>query len=518
MNTSRRILAQALMSLITLPFASGQHIVFVSSAAGVGGRGADDHHLDLDTQLMRMMSPPALPFTTGATSHLMGGYSTEPPCRSRRLEPFRQHVREECRLEAATQCTTMATPVTTTSMTTSRMMNTPAYTNDLWLNSLMESPSSPSTEEDPFDKMMISMLQSIGQMMDLDVDEQWMIGGTDSVSVSPPVMNRPSEPMAPLAELPDVVETNVGKGEDEAVPSPHSSEASSASGSSSSDDIEFAIDNVAENSLDVLVATLADRFIHSEDVDSNAKMDTNLPASKRVENLSQHLSKLGDDLLAETRIARSRRRLQEASTSDGDAIDQQLQVKERLARRLTEYRTDLVYHPDGTISVYTSSFHPYHHSIVSPLGMGSTHVDECMKSRYENGDLVGSCFDAVSRFFAAVNDRNLSPPSHSSSSSSRSSSGGAGAGDDEPWYYTYLKFACVWMMVALPFELYICCSRKGAYADDDANDNDEEGDSFDYEMLPEEENIAPDRDRRAQQEEERAKVPRVYLGVPVQVV
>jgi hypothetical protein len=375
------------------------------------------------------------------------------------------------------------------------------------------------------------MLQSIGQMMDLD--EQWMMGGTGSVS--PPVVNSPSEPMAPLAELPGFVEANVRKEEEAAVPSPHSSEdtsasssssfsSSSSSSSSSSDDIDVPFDEVAENSLDALVATLADRFIHSEDEDSNAKMDTTIPASKRVENLSQRLSQLGDDLLAETRIARRRRRLQEARTSDENAvaIDQQLPVKERLARRLTEYRTDLVYHPDGTISVYTSSFQPHHsfsssHSIISPLGMGSTHVDECMKSRYENGDLVGSCFDAVSRFFAAVNDRNLSPPSHSSSSSSSSSGGGAGAGDNEPWYYTYLKFVCVWMMVALPFELYICCSRKGAYGDDDANDNDEEGDSFDYEMLPEEENIAPDHDRRAQQEE-RAKVPRVYLGVPVQVV
>ncbi len=482
---------------------------------------------------MRMMSPPALPFATGATAHLMGGYSTEPPCRSRRLEPFRQHVREECRLEAATHCTTMATPATTTTtMTTSRMMNTPAYTNDLWLNSLMDtqSPSSSTTEEDPFDKMMISMLQSIGQMMDLD--EQWMMGGTGSVS--PPVVNIPSEPMAPLAELPGFVEANVRKEEEAAVPSPHSSEDTSASSSSSfssssssssSDDIDVPFDEVAENSLDALVATLADRFIHSEDEDSNAKMDTTIPASKRVENLSQRLSQLGDDLLAETRIARRRRRLQEARTSDENAvaIDQQLQVKERLARRLTEYRTDLVYHPDGTISVYTSSFLPHHsfsssHSIISPLGMGSTHVDECMKSRYENGDLLGSCFDAVNRFFAAVNDRNVSPPSHSSSSHSSSGDASAGAGDDEPWYYTYLKFVCVSMVVALPFELYMCCSRKGVYASLDDNDNDEEGVSFDYEMLPEEPNNATDHDRRAHHEEETVKVPRVYLGVPVQVV
>ena len=486
------------------------------------------------------------------------GYSAEPPCRSRRLEPFRQSVREECRLEAATYCTTrfdVATPSATAAMSPPRPrgMTTTAVTHstDLWLNSLMESilesPSSSTPSEDSFDNFMNSMLNEfLGQMMDL---ETMMTSSDGTDSSLPNMMNSLSQPLVPLAEEPNAVDTNAVK-EEVAIPSSYFSEDTSASSSSSSrstssDDESAAttFDEVAENSLDVLVAKLAQRFIHSEDDEEDTNDPTSSSSSSKVENLSQRLSQLGNDLLSETRIARRRRRLQEASSTASEEEDvktmddRQLHVKERLARRLTEYRTDLVYHPGGMVTVYTSafqqphspssssSFSSFHHptvralpsnSIVSPLGMGSTHVDECIQSRYENGDLAGACFVAVQRFFAAVNDRNLSPPSHSSG-------GGGGGGDDKPWYYEFLIFSCLGMLVALPIELYLCLSRTGAYAaldDDEDNENHDEGGeiSFDYEMLPEQRSSTTTTDHDHRNDERREKVPRVYLGVPVQVV
>ena len=501
-------IAQVIAAALTV--AASQHIVVVTSARGEGGSR------NLDTPMTWMSSSP---FTTGAPHYDSGssimGYNTEPPCRSRRLEPFRQHVREECRLDAATHCPIAAMTKSAT---------TPTYSDDVWLNSLMESvlesPSSPSTFEDPFEKIMNSMLNEFFvHMMDLET----IMDGTDGH-----VLNSPPE-LKSLTEQSDIAEAPLSSTR----PSDDTS-ASSSSSSSSSDDISATpLDEVAENSLDVLVATLAQRFIHNEEEEGKSSTaDTNLPSStsssQRMDDLSQRLSQLGNDLLSETRTAR-RRRLQESSIGSEEdvvAFDRQMRVKERVARRLTEYRTDLVYHPGGTVSVYTSSFQPHSSSffphairalpldsIVPPLGMGSTHVDECLKSRYENGDLSGSCFSAVDRFFAAVKDRNLSPPSHSSSSH--------GSGDEgEPWYYDFLKYACLGMMVALPFELYLCLSRKGAYAVlDNHDDNHEEGgDSFDYEMLPEERTNATNHECRAHQDEKKEKVPRVYLGVPVQVV
>ena len=51
--------------------------------------------------------------------------------------------------------------------------------------------------------------------------------------------------------------------------------------------------------------------------------------------------------------------------------------------------------------------------IVAALGMRmGDHVDQCMESRFHNGDLVTNpkCHEAVEMFFQAVNDRSLIPP------------------------------------------------------------------------------------------------------------
>ena len=95
-----------------------------------------------------------------------------------------------------------------------------------------------------------------------------------------------------------------------------------------------------------------------------------------------------------------------------------------LGRRLTEYRQDLFLHPsDGTVTLYTRGlmspppvmtirgYYPQE-KIVASLGMGlGDDVDQCMESRFDNGDLDGDCNDAVQMFFLAVNDRTLIPPS-----------------------------------------------------------------------------------------------------------
>jgi hypothetical protein len=214
MTITHLTIAQVIAATLTL--AASQRIVVVTSARGEGGSR------NLDTPMTRMSSSP---FTTGAPHYVRGssimGYNTEPPCRSRRLELFRQHVREECRLDAATHCPTAAV---TKSATTMRSMLTPTYTDDVWLNSLMESvlesPSSPSTFEDSFENIMNSMLNEFfGHMMDLET----VMDGTDGH-----VLNSPSE-LKPLAEQSDIAEASLS--------STRPSDDTSASSSSSSDDI-----------------------------------------------------------------------------------------------------------------------------------------------------------------------------------------------------------------------------------------------------------------------------------------
>lgn len=472
----------------------------------------------------------------------------EPPCRQRRLEPWRQRIREECAREADAHCpvpTREGSPLQVLLRNTAEeramrdrnpippgsphsMVAPPSTLFDLsremdsLFDSLFAPPQQRSMEvggsnnreaEDPFeaifDSMMGFSLRAFDRMMLTTMDAEPAV--TPSMGATPmagidveekidgfPVEGPPAkvgggaghydedetsldEDLSssdfhrkreiPIAED----EEDEGKGypwgdEDFGGYDDYVSENSFATSASLdgvvSEDGEDEVapttpEQAAENALDVMVANLAQRAVmHATPVSEEAvamhraqqeKDDAEEAAFEiaedageagsteevggppviSIENLPQRLFEMGNLLLVE---AGSRRRLQEA---DDGKIDPHLQVKERLARRLTEYRTDLFYHPDGTVTVYTSGssgmpspFMKPHHVIPprpqlmnhlqpsafpppaseSPLGMGSRHLDQCTKSRFDNGDLEGACHQAVQQFYLALDDRTMVPP------------------------------------------------------------------------------------------------------------
>jgi len=113
-------------------------------------------------------------------------------------------------------------------------------------------------------------------------------------------------------------------------------------------------------------------------------------------------SSLMGDLMDITRhIQRDsqRRRL-----SEGKSNDPHMELKDRLARRLTEYvsKTELFLLPGGgTMEVVSVSQ-------VNPtpmLGLGDRDVDECIYSSYKNNDLSSGCTSAVSSYMDFVTAR-----------------------------------------------------------------------------------------------------------------
>ncbi|KAL9185440.1 hypothetical protein ACHAXT_003217 [Thalassiosira profunda] len=97
--------------------------------------------------------------------------------------------------------------------------------------------------------------------------------------------------------------------------------------------------------------------------------------------------------------------------SEGEA-DPHAQVKERLGRRLSEY--EIIFSPQGGMAVYTSSgfgspFAPRlpprgSASHAPALGMDTEEADECLRSRFDNGDLRGGCGAAVAELLDAAQD------------------------------------------------------------------------------------------------------------------
>ena len=78
-----------------------------------------------------------------------------------------------------------------------------------------------------------------------------------------------------------------------------------------------------------------------------------------IDKLHDRLIRLSSGLLTEARG--DKRRLLEEWRDDEAAdnvVDPHAHIRVRLARRLTEYRTNLFYHPDGAAMVYTRSYPP----------------------------------------------------------------------------------------------------------------------------------------------------------------
>jgi len=146
-------------------------------------------------------------------------------------------------------------------------------------------------------------------------------------------------------------------------------------------------EQAAEQALDVMVTSLFSNL--KNEVPSNDKVED------KGQEITHRLSEMGNDLLMKTH-----RRLAELSPSD--AVDPHSAVQERLARRLTEYSVDLFFHPDGTVTLYTASMPPPPENDVPVLGMGSMDLDQCVYSRYQNGDLDLKCHEAVDLFMMAL--------------------------------------------------------------------------------------------------------------------
>mmetsp|Transcript_20906 Transcript_20906/g.35951 ORF Transcript_20906/g.35951 Transcript_20906/m.35951 type:complete len:496 (-) Transcript_20906:84-1571(-) len=175
-------------------------------------------------------------------------------------------------------------------------------------------------------------------------------------------------------------------------------------------------EQVAEGALDAMVAALVRSVSVFRANDAKAESTDVEEKGEKESYLQRRLSEFGNEVLTET--AAARRRLTES-----DAIDPRLQVKERLARRLTEYSTDVFYSPDGTkMTLYRGSVG---HSTSSgrgqlvrsslpqaSLGVASNHVDECLRSKYDNGELERRCHRAIGEFLLLVSvSDEVNPPS-----------------------------------------------------------------------------------------------------------
>lgn len=112
-------------------------------------------------------------------------------------------------------------------------------------------------------------------------------------------------------------------------------------------------------------------------------------------------SLLGDimDITQNIHINSERRRL-----SEGENSDLHLEMKDRLARRLTEYvsRKEVFQLPGGGVMRVVSLSQV---DETPRLGLGDVEVDGCIYSSYKNGDLSSGCAGAVSSYMNFINAR-----------------------------------------------------------------------------------------------------------------
>ena len=477
-------------------------------------------------QLIFLPTTQRMVSSSSSSSGMVGGTNSaaEPPCRQRRLEPWRQNIREQCHTDAKTHCiqeephrdllphNNRATTLPSSSMR--------SFDNEV--DSFLDSVFTPTSSSDHayhqqldmdsiFNNMLGFSLRAFDQMMSEVVSPSY-------VDYSLPVVEKVGEGVEQDEGKKDAVEEVEGE---------------STVTTSADDEVVEMASKQAESALDEIVANLAHRSIHRGAEGSGAQEEKIILPD--FDKFSQQLFQLGNDILSDTH---SRRRLMEA-TGEGDNnivnVDPHLQVKERLGRRLTEYRTDLFYTPsDGTITLYTSSIpsafmmSPHHYlpssrfmmeggnhqkPFVASLGMGlGDNVDECMESRFDNGDLEGECHEAVQMFKLAVNNRSLVPPSHRGTYDFLHKEHRDGVvfdlsrkGTDAPkkMNHSWCIFTYATIFLSLMFLIERTC---GQSEDEDEEVGDvAEGNEFDYLMLPNDANEVEGKTR-------------VFVGVPVQVV
>lgn len=270
----------------------------------------------------------------------------EPPCRQRRLEPFRQDVRDSCKAEIS------ACSLSAEDRPLKEALD--FFPSDVrrFLDGFSAMPPSSSVvafDRDPWDQVFDDMMRQSMAIFDAMLDRD-----------SPPL----SLPMdqGNAREAGEVKSGEVTKQQD--------------------------AERAAEQALDVMVTSLFSN-VANEGANNNNKVEN------KGREITHRLSQRGNDLLM-----RTHRRLAEQSRLE--SVDPHSAVQERLARRLTEYSVDLFFHPDGTVTLYSTAMPSPPGNDVPVLGSGSKEVDHCVYSRYENGDLENECDEAVDFFMMAL--------------------------------------------------------------------------------------------------------------------
>lgn len=157
----------------------------------------------------------------------------------------------------------------------------------------------------------------------------------------------------------------------------------------------------AMKAFDAKLPSFVDEIVSSASASSSSsssgderEMD-NFPPQEEVFS-----SLLGDlmDITRHVQMDSQRRRLSEG------AIDPHLEMKDRLARRLTEYvsKTEVFQLPGGGV-LRVVSINPVEET--PRLGFMLKEIDECIYSRYKNGDLSSGCSMAVSSLMDFVDAR-----------------------------------------------------------------------------------------------------------------
>ena len=160
----------------------------------------------------------------------------------------------------------------------------------------------------------------------------------------------------------------------------------------------------AVKAFDSQLPSFVENIISSASLSSSSSSSSSSSDEREIDNVPHEEevfeSLLGDimDITSHVQISSERRRL-----SEGDN-DPHLEMKNRLARRLTEYvsQTELFQLPGGGIMRVTSVSQV---NETPKLGLGNVDLDECIYSSYKNGDLSSGCTVAVSSYMDFVNAR-----------------------------------------------------------------------------------------------------------------
>jgi len=467
----------------------------------------------------------------------------ELPCRQRRLEPWRRQVREHCTVETDKVCSgisSSSSPVIDFVRQEEQRSLSPlakeidAYFDDVIISPTLQDGGRRTEEEveddflDVFQSMLEFSLRAFDQMS-LDEDS---IDATTTVTEAdveikdeqPVVDDREDEEEEEASVDQAFVDQAMDSAVDQAV-APASLFESSAFSSSGEEITPAATtmsmpEQAAEDTLDAMVASLIRAISITPEVEE-AQQQQQRELDNSLNFFASRFFQVGKDLLEDTQ---TRRRLTEGEST---VADPHLKVKERLGRRLTEYRTDLFAHPDGTITILrsgSSSFSSFDETLggavptlarplfsrgapPAPLGMNSRNLDECLLSRYDNGDLENeNCRDAVGQLLLAVDHRAVpvdirrqeqQMQSHATQTVMLDLSKGS-----QQVVQCHKMFVIASLIISLLAALYVVAAYEEV--------EDEEGDEFDYEKLPD--------DDDAQEVPAKNAGERVFVGIPVQVV